>query len=674
MSLLLDALKKAAEQKAKLAERADENSRDSDDTAMLEQTETYIAEPDDPTEIFQEDPTIALQEDATEAFEEDPTIALQEDATEAFEEDPTEAFQEDSTVGFQEDETEVSKVDETLIFAEAEAQASEEATDINIIDTGDDTVLPSFDEDETISLLSNEDVSEFLGKFNAPGPGPDQPGSDDTTALKAADDEMALRLVDDSDDTTVKAPDDAETTLIADLELVDFTDRPDEQTSTVTASSETTVRGVELESLTNERTVLRDATSTHTYAPDNYDRTLIKSTSEDATRIFAGMKSEEDVLMTPDYAKRVFLSKSSANRLQHFKIYAGIAASILLSIAIFSMFELTSEYDRIDIALMPLKRDPMPGVISSQKTETNIKLFEKPAAKSVDNQTLQIIQSANLEPTEIVDETVAEDEASDLELNETAAEVEVVEEPVSDSAVVANSASETAASSQEPLTVASVSKPAKVDSQISKAEPETGQNLKIISSTEYTDKDLWLKEAYQAYQRGDDETALQKYNQVLELDADNRNALLARAAIAVQNGDSRSAIEDYQSILLRNPKDSLAMSSLIAVANITPEKSESQLKLMIREEPDSPYLNFALANIYGGQNRWQEAQGLYFKALERNPDDPNYAYNLAVSLEHISKPKVAIPYYERALANINNGLATFNKDVVDSRLEMLRRL
>jgi len=164
------------------------------------------------------------------------------------------------------------------------------------------------------------------------------------------------------------------------------------------------------------------------------------------------------------------------------------------------------------------------------------------------------------------------------------------------------------------------------------------------------------------------------YNKVLEVDPQNRNALLARAAIHVQGNNSHDAIRDYQTLLLANPKDSLAMASLIAVANYAPQDTETQLKLMIRDEPDSPYLNFALANSYGAQNRWQEAQGHYFRALENNPGDPNYAYNLAVSLEHISQPRAAISYYRRALNNFNNGLATFSREVVDQRLELLGKL
>ena len=213
-----------------------------------------------------------------------------------------------------------------------------------------------------------------------------------------------------------------------------------------------------------------------------------------------------------------------------------------------------------------------------------------------------------------------------------------------------------------------------VQSEDSAVESEgSSTNLQIISTSRVGQKDIWLREAYDAYKSGNNELAMTRYNQVIEEDPGNRNALLARAAINVQNGDSAAAIKDYQALLLANPKDSLAMTSLITVANYSPRETESQLKLMIREEPSSPHLNFALANVYGAQNRWQEAQGYYFRALQTNPGDPNYAYNLAVSLEHISQPGSAITYYRRALDNLGNGPATFNRNVVDQRLELLAK-
>jgi len=206
------------------------------------------------------------------------------------------------------------------------------------------------------------------------------------------------------------------------------------------------------------------------------------------------------------------------------------------------------------------------------------------------------------------------------------------------------------------------------------AAPDATSSLQIQVSSQYRQADIWLREAYAAYQAGDLQLALTRYNQVLEIDPGNRNALLGRAAINVQQGRADVAIEDYQTLLLANPKDSLAMSSLLGVASYSPLETESQLKLMIRDEPDSPYLNFALANAYGAQGRWLDAQRHYFTALQNNPEDPNYAYNLAVSLEHISQPGSARVYYQRALDNIQNGLATFSPEVVSQRLQVLGKL
>ena len=775
MSLLLDALKKAAEQKEKQAEAAKaDTSREAGDFTVSDHTETELVHGEDNTEVSEvnyskvgipeegdltathavydrdEDTQIVSGDDSVEydrrvsveydttqtqrledeteinsrgAEAEDRTEILNrgsveddeegEDKTEIISsqfvedsenlEDRTEIIyretvREDDTRMLSDSNDETDFVDQTEIAgsihddfdARDEDRAEDESDKTVIIETGDDTLSPSFDEDETMSLLSSEDVSDFIA-------GRDEEiteASEDDSEVSArkvteVDDDLSLNLVeeDSSEGATTNNSHAQNTNLqilansnvdTEEMVVVDKYEKSDslEQTSTVTATQDSTITaGIQLESLRNENTIIRqDSTSTNTYAPDNYDRTLIRPVNDDASRIFAGMKSEEDVLMTPDYAKRVFLSKSSANRAQYFKVYLGIVVSILLAISIYSMFELQDEYNRIDTTLTPLKSDPLPGVVSQSSQDSNTATIEP----DVDRETLKLVENAQL--------TVVEVEISDVVKTEVESEVKQTshDEVEEDFARLADSsAAETTSEvqKQEKQVVASIESTSTLTSNNLQQISERGQVnidttglLKISTKQKFAEKDQWLAEAYEAYQRGDDVVALRKYNQVLEVDPKNRNALLARAAISVQNNEVPTAIADYQQLLFDNPKDSLAMSSLISVANLSPQKSETQLKLMIREEPNSPYLNFVLANVYGSQNRWQEAQDLYFKALENNPDDPNYAYNLAVSLEHISKPKVAIAYYERAVNNIDNGLATFNKDLVEGRIELLRRL
>jgi len=449
-----------------------------------------------------------------------------------------------------------------------------------------------------------------------------------------------------------------------------------EEDPTLTNPTATALYADDTRTSQSAATVARvDTTSTRTYAPDNYDRTLMRVPSDDASKIFAGMKSDSDVVMTPDYAKKVFQSKTSVQRVQHYRLYTGIALVLVLAIGFYGVLEYQDQSEQIDGSLLSLKRDPMPGVIRIAQPEKTEMFVETEALTKA--RTLEIIESANQtesipEAQEVVSETEVIDAAPVSQPEITAAPSEPA---TSKTATSEPQAPAPVQAKQPPATRDDSDQIAGLTSSVpSTARTDAKHNMHITSNSQYQQTDIWLREAYAAYGIGDNQLALSLYNKVLEVDSANRNALLARAAIHMQDGKIDAAIRDYQALLLANPKDSLAMSSLLAVGSFSPQETESQLKLMIRETPDSPYLNFALANAYGAQKRWQEAQPHYFTALQNNPSDPNYAYNLAVSLEHISQPSSAITYYQRALDNFTNGLATFNRDVVNQRLEILGKL
>ncbi len=523
-------------------------------------------------------------------------------------------------------------------------------------------------------VLTDDDVTNFMG---------DQDFSPTEVEKEEPDVDISPILIDEEDTTgfSYQGPEagslaaQTEVQILAggeattnQLNLVEVPEQSqtDNQDRTVTIRPDNTpMTGINPDGSTGVRiSGLQDQTSTRTYAPDNYDRTLVKVVNDDATGLFAGLKSDSDLGMTPEHAKKVFVSKFSAQRVYRYKIFGAAGFGILLVIGIMGMFELQRQSLVIDTNLRPLKRDPMPGVIktaSNQALPTNQP--GEPTEHVVDILTLRLIEEAEITgeaevaaPEKVEIALISEPEPTGAQSTEG----EIIESSVqTPQPVIAKIERVNETSTETP---------------VSEIEEEPKQQLQISTGSTISDKDRWLGEAYAAYKRGDDKMALARYNQVIKVDPSNRNALLARAAINIQNNNAEAAIRDYQTLLLANPKDSLAMSSLIAVANYSPEAAESQLKIMIREEPNSPHLNFALANVYGVQNRWIEAQGLYFTALENNPKDPNYAYNLAVSLEHIEKPEVAIAYYERALVNFDNGLAMFNRDVVDQRLEKLKRL
>jgi tetratricopeptide (TPR) repeat protein len=186
--------------------------------------------------------------------------------------------------------------------------------------------------------------------------------------------------------------------------------------------------------------------------------------------------------------------------------------------------------------------------------------------------------------------------------------------------------------------------------------------------------DRELDAAYDAFEAGDLASARQRYQQVLRADPTNRDANLGLAAIDVRAGDTGVAESRYQKLLERDPRDPYAQAALSALRPAQdPVQSESRLKTLISQQPDSGPLQFALGNLYSGQSRWSEAQAAYFRAYNADPDNADFAYNLAVSLDHLRQPRLALEYYQRALALAGQRPASFDRTSAAARARDLER-
>jgi tetratricopeptide (TPR) repeat protein len=90
------------------------------------------------------------------------------------------------------------------------------------------------------------------------------------------------------------------------------------------------------------------------------------------------------------------------------------------------------------------------------------------------------------------------------------------------------------------------------------------------------------------------------------------------------------------------------------------------------DRESSPHLFQTLGNLYADQKRWSEAQAAYFEAYRGAPDNADYAYNLAVSLDQLRQHPAALSYYERALAT--GGVHRFDRAQAEERIRQLRAL
>jgi Flp pilus assembly protein TadD len=181
-----------------------------------------------------------------------------------------------------------------------------------------------------------------------------------------------------------------------------------------------------------------------------------------------------------------------------------------------------------------------------------------------------------------------------------------------------------------------------------------------------------VKDAYQALQEGRLDQAENLYRNALQNEAQNVDALLGLAAIAAQRGQVQQVIGFYERALEVEPRNPTAQAGLIAlIGQADPQLSETRLKQLIAREP-SGFLHYSLGNLYAGQNQWPGAQQAYYQAFQMQPDNPDYAYNLAVGLEHLNQPKLALTYYRKAIElSFQKGRANFDQKRVIERIGQL---
>jgi tetratricopeptide (TPR) repeat protein len=202
--------------------------------------------------------------------------------------------------------------------------------------------------------------------------------------------------------------------------------------------------------------------------------------------------------------------------------------------------------------------------------------------------------------------------------------------------------------------------------------PEPDSPIRITTSRQRVHPQV--VSAYQALQSGDFSVAQKDYQAVLKGDPKNTDALHGMAAINLQQGRFDAAESYYLRVLEADPKDSAAVAGLVGLrGQVDPIQSESRLKNLLASQPDSPFLNFALGNLYAQQGRWTDAQQAYFRAYAADSDNPDYQFNLAVSLDQMHQPKLALQYYQGALSAAAQRPAAFDRNQVASRVSELQK-
>ncbi len=183
-----------------------------------------------------------------------------------------------------------------------------------------------------------------------------------------------------------------------------------------------------------------------------------------------------------------------------------------------------------------------------------------------------------------------------------------------------------------------------------------------------------LLSAYEAFNAGDYASAQRQYRQVLHSDVRNVDALLGMAAIAARQGRNGDAMGWYGKVLEVEPRNNIAqaaMASLLTQAD--PVSGESRIKNLLAQQPEAAHLHAALGNLYAEKNQWLLAQQAYFQAHQYDANNAEYAFNLAVSLDQLGKPALALQYYKTTLELLaKSGAGSIDRAQVESRIAQLQ--
>ncbi|HWA37077.1 MAG TPA: tetratricopeptide repeat protein, partial [Burkholderiales bacterium] len=182
-----------------------------------------------------------------------------------------------------------------------------------------------------------------------------------------------------------------------------------------------------------------------------------------------------------------------------------------------------------------------------------------------------------------------------------------------------------------------------------------------------------VQSAYAAFTSGDVNGARVAYEAALRDEPANRDALLGLAAIDVRAGRLDAAEATYARLLRADPRDPHAQAGLLGLraSRLDPLAAESRVKTLLAADPGAHVLHFTLGNQLAQQGRWPEAQQHYFKAFSAEPDHPDFAFNLAVSLDNLRQYRLAKQYYDRAIALAEKRGASFELGAARERSRQL---
>ncbi|KAI8503881.1 Protein O-mannosyl-transferase tmtc4 [Branchiostoma belcheri] len=115
-----------------------------------------------------------------------------------------------------------------------------------------------------------------------------------------------------------------------------------------------------------------------------------------------------------------------------------------------------------------------------------------------------------------------------------------------------------------------------------------------------------------------------------------------------QHGDALNA---WRNATLLKPQHTLAWTNMIVLLDNLGDLSKAEVvgKEAVKVLPNDPSIQFTLANVLGKASKYQEAEKLYWRAIDKSPKAANYHGNLGVLYHRWGKYPEAERCYKKSI-------------------------
>jgi len=180
--------------------------------------------------------------------------------------------------------------------------------------------------------------------------------------------------------------------------------------------------------------------------------------------------------------------------------------------------------------------------------------------------------------------------------------------------------------------------------------------IAVIPHTEITPSqnqaNYLLAQAKNHWQQGNGAAAEQQYQEWIHKNPHDVEGRIALGQFYATQQRAEEALQQFGRALELEPKNATAIANLTSLQKqADPIQRQRIFARLLNDSADNdlPYLHFLYANSLAETAQWESAQKEYFRTLQLDSTNADYAFNLAVSLEHLNQIPAARDFYQRAI-------------------------